>query len=219
MIMDSAETDEDTLLVASGEPNDLEASPESSILLANETPEESVDILDELLLETPEVSEKEKDGSVCFPASATVELESGAVVRMDDLSVGDMVKVGVDMFSRVFMFTHKMAGVKQTFVTLSAADNGVLTLTPGHYVYINGVLAAAKTAKVGDKLMQGNGKTSFVTSVDQDAWSTGLFNPHTVQGNSVVDSILASTHTTAVDAPFARAILSPLRLIFRTVGW
>lgn len=151
------------------------------------------------------------DGSVCFPSKATVELESGEKKAMEDLAVGDMVKVGVNQFSRVFMFTHKLADTESTFLSIKTAETS-LTLTPGHYLYVNGALAAAKTVSAGDSLTLGSGAVATVTSV-APVQATGLFNPQTVSGNVVVDDVLASTYTTAVEPTFAHAILAPFRAL------
>ena len=47
------------------------------------------------------------------------------------------------------MFSHLDHGAKSEFVQLSIGGQAQtrLTLTPGHYVYINGSLAAARTAR------------------------------------------------------------------------
>lgn len=155
---------------------------------------------------------EDEDDDVCFPAVATVELEDGSVVPMDSVSVGDVVKVGVDQYSRVFMFTHKMADVAHEFVTLETESGASLSLTQGHYLYVNGALAAAKTVNVGDVLTLGNGKSSAVVAVGSTS-GTGLFNPQTVNGNVVVDGVLASTYTTTVEPSFAHAILAPFRML------
>ena len=152
--------------------------------------------------------------NVCFPADATVELESGAVVRMAELSIGDMVKVGFNEFSRVFMFTHKMADEAHTFVSLKTESGALLKLTSGHYLYANGALVAAKTVSVGDVLTLGNGETSAVAAVGT-VDGTGLFNPQTVNGNVVVNGVVSSTYTTAVEPSFAHAILAPFRILNR----
>lgn len=154
----------------------------------------------------------EDDDSVCFPADATVELQSGAVVSMDALSIGDLVKVGYNEYSRVFMFTHKMADSESNFVALETKSGEALTLTPGHYLYVNGALAAAKTVRVGDTLSLGNGLASVVVAVSS-APGTGLYNPQTIKGDIVVNGIVSSTYTTAVEPVLAHAILAPLRLL------
>jgi Hint module len=152
------------------------------------------------------------NGSKCFPADATVELESGAMVRMDALAIGDSVKVGVNQYSRVFMFTHKSSSVVSQFVTLKTSSGASLALTKGHYIYVNGALAAASTVAVGDELTLGNGETSAVTTVGSIT-GAGLFNPQTVNGNVVVNGVVSSTYTIAVEPNFAHAILAPFRLL------
>ncbi|MCU6128214.1 hypothetical protein H3U06_18500, partial [Clostridioides difficile] len=85
-----------------------------------------------------EPSPSDDDDSVCFPASAEVELESGATVTMDKLAVGDSVRVSADAFSRVFMFTHKVAAGSFNFVKLSTALAASLTVTRSHSIFTNG---------------------------------------------------------------------------------
>lgn len=167
---------------------------------------------------TSSSSSSDDDGdSVCFPADATVELENGATVRMSSLSIGDVVKVGVNKYSRVFMFTHKMAESVHKFVTLKTASGVSLSLTKGHYLYVNDVLAAASTVAVGDSLTLASGEKASVVAVEAST-RTGLFNPQTVDGDIVVDGVLSSTYTTAVEPGFAHALLAPLRLISNVFG-
>lgn len=166
------------------------------------------------IIDTSAFATSDDDGSVCFPASATVELRSGEVVRMDSLSVGDVVKVGVNKYSRIFMFTHKTARSTYNFVTLQTKSGASLSLTAGHYLYVNGALAAAKTVRVGDVLTLGSGKASAVTEVGAHS-GDGLYNPQTVSGDVVVNGLLASTYTTAVEPAFAHALLAPLRALHR----
>jgi Hint module len=168
---------------------------------------------------TPEATESAKsdNGSACFPAYASVELESGETIRMDQVSIGDVVKVGVNEYSRVFLFTHKMSETVNKFVTLKTESGASLALTEGHYLYVNGALVAASTVNVGDMLTLGNGETSGVVAVGS-VNGVGLFNPQTVNGNIVVDGVLSSTYTTAVQPSFAHAILAPFRM-FSTFGF
>eukprot|EP00173_Palmaria_palmata_P000094 Plantae.Rhodophyta-Palmaria_palmata.ctg10447.p2 GENE.Plantae.Rhodophyta-Palmaria_palmata.ctg10447~~Plantae.Rhodophyta-Palmaria_palmata.ctg10447.p2 ORF type:complete len:187 (+),score=32.60 Plantae.Rhodophyta-Palmaria_palmata.ctg10447:79-561(+) len=136
---------------------------------------------------------------------------------MEDVSVGDMVKVGAGEFSRVFMFTHKMAGVRQAFVTLATAGGHELALTSGHYLYANGALVAAGEVRVGDVLNTGAGSETAVVAVGK-VMGEGLFNPQTVKGDVVVNGVQASTYTTAVEPTFAHAVLAPLRSAFEAFG-
>jgi hypothetical protein len=44
--------------------------------------------------------------------------------------------------------------------------------------------------------------------------ATGLYNPQTIHGDIVVDGIVASTYTTAVDPQVAHGLLAPLRVLY-----
>lgn len=161
---------------------------------------------------------KSKDDNACFPADATVTLESGAVISMADLAVGDRVHIGRGAFSDVFMFTHKMADVAHDFVSIESASGANLRLTSGHYIYVNDELSAAKTVKVGDRIELSDGSLDTVVSVAV-VQGKGLYNPQTVEGDVVVDGIRASTYTSSVEPAFAHAVLSPLRALYRVLGW
>lgn len=158
-------------------------------------------------------TKEENSDPACFSAHATVELKDGSFVRMEDLSIGDVVRVGAFDYSPVFMFTHKLSGGMHTFVTLRTASGAALSATSGHYIYANGQLVAAGSVKMGDVLTLGNGQSDVVESV-KSGTARGLYNPQkTAHGSIVVDGILASTYTTAVQPEFAHAVLSPLRAL------
>ncbi len=114
------------------------------------------------------------------------------------------------------MFTHKLADVKYSFVQIDTSAGNKLTLTAGHYLYLNGKLAAASTARVGD-VVTVNDAPAAVVSVKSVA-GTGLYNPQTVHGDIVVDGVLASTYTTAVHPGLGHALLSPLRAVYERLG-
>jgi Hint module len=153
----------------------------------------------------------------CFPAAANVELESGMARRMDELRVGDKVKVAPGVFSDVFMFTHKLREASADFVVISTESGHTVRLTAGHYIHANGALVPAGIIKVGDKLTLSSGAGSAVVSL---SWTVeaGLFNPQTLHGDIVVDGIVASTYTTAVPAPVGHAWLAPLRSMYNRFG-
>jgi desert hedgehog len=136
---------------------------------------------------------------------------------MDALAVGDMVKVGPNVYSKVFMFTHKIADITRNFVELSGASGASILLTAGHYIPVDGILLPASSVSAGARLRLGNGLSEVVTAVRLVSGS-GLYNPQTLQGDIVVNGIVASTYTTAVAPPLAHAILSPVRTLFRTFG-
>ncbi len=166
----------------------------------------------------PEESPGDGDGaSACFPADASVTLEGGYVKRMDDLQIGDRVQVSPNAFSDVFMFTHRDAKSTVKFIELSTVSGLRIYLTPGHYMYANGRLAAASTVREGDIVDLANGEESRVTTLRTVA-KKGVYNPQTLHGDIAVNGVLASTYTIAVDPRAAHSLLTPLRALFRAIG-
>lgn len=202
---------------AEDDADDVEESPEATIAPEDEqetVSEDSGTIGDD----EPAESEEPADERACFPADATVELESGAFVPMSQLNIGDRVKVGADEFSDVFGFTHKVADESFRFVRIEAASGDVMRLTALHYLYVNGEFAAASSVKAGDRIVLGSGAAVEVAAVSTVV-STGLYNPQTVHGDIVVDGIVASTYTATVEPKAAHAILAPLRMVYNVFGY
>jgi hypothetical protein len=166
-----------------------------------------------------EAAKNAKDKLSCFPASATVTLASGARVRMDALAVGDAVAVGGSARpSPVFMFTHREKAGVHAFVRLTTAAGAALSLSPGHYVYAGGALVRADAVRVGDELRLAGGSASGVVAVGATL-ELGLYNPQTLHGDIVVDGVVASTYTAAVEPAVAHAALAPLRAAFACFGY
>jgi Hint module len=156
--------------------------------------------------------------SSCFPSHATVELESGARLRMDELRVGDRVRVSKDAFSDVFLFTHKVERAAARFVVIHMASGHTVSMTSGHYIYANdATLVPAASVQVGDELTLASGAHSAVVSVSH-AVHAGVYNPQTLHGDIVVDGIVTSTYTTAVSPVLGHASLSPLRALYSALG-
>lgn len=171
---------------------------------------------------SPDPTPQPSDDGVCFPAQATVKLDTGVVKTMRDLEIGDRVQVGRDMYSDVFMFTHKMKDVMHEFVSIQVGTNEqvtfTITLTRGHYLYVNGKLTTAGSVSNGDELELASGEKAKVVDVTC-AVHKGLYNPQTTHGDLIVDSVRVSTYTTAVQMGMAHSLLAPLRLLYRLVGW
>jgi len=153
-----------------------------------------------------------KSSSVCFPATAAVQLEDGSAVRMDALQVGQKVRVGAKEHSEVFMFSHTYTDAQATFVQLKTAT-GSIQLTEGHYIYANGKAVPAGTVKVGDLLETATGAPSAVTGIST-VRATGLYNPHTLNGDIVVNGFRTTTYTDAINPTLAHAMLAPARAMY-----
>ena len=154
------------------------------------------------------------DGSACFSGNMEVTMESGETKLMKQLSVGDRVLTR-DGVSDVILFTHKEHTSKNEFLKVTTLKGHSLTISPGHYVYLaNGKLSAASKLKIGDQLELINGDASRIISI-KNVIDIGLFNPQTVSGSFVVNDVVASTYTTAIDPSLAHtALLAPVRWIY-----
>lgn len=159
------------------------------------------------------------NGKACFPAHATVRLADGSSIRMDQLQVGQSVAVSPArstesrLTSDVFLFSHRDSGIQTRFLSLITESGHKLTVSPGHYVYINGHLAAALSARVGDKLLLADGSASSIVRVTSEM-HLGLYNPQTIHGDIIVDGVVVSTYTTAVQPSVASLLLAPARALY-----
>ena len=153
----------------------------------------------------------------CFPADATVVLHDGTTKTLAEVAIGDRVLAGGGRFSEVYFFSHRLADAEASFVELTTASGATLALTGGHYLPINGGgrLAEARTVKLGDNVTLANGKPDAVVAIAASVRKRGLYNPHTLQGDIVVDGVLASTYTAAFAPALAHALLAPLRALRR----
>ena len=115
-------------------------------------------------------------------------------------------------YSDVYMFSHRLSATRSEFVRIVAGQNELM-LTPNHYLYVNGKLAVASTVKVGDKVKGKDGAALTVTSVSS-TWAEGLYNPHTLNGDIVVNGIQTSTYTSDVAPSLAHAVLWPVRMLY-----
>ena len=149
----------------------------------------------------------------CFPGDATVTLEGGAQKTMADLAVGDKVLTHGGAYSEVYFFSHRLVDAEATFVEIKTAST-TLALTGGHFLYANGKLSEARHVKVGDNVTLASGKPAAVTAI-ASVRKEGLHNPHTLQGDIVVNGVLTSTYTAAFSPTLAHIVLAPLRAMYR----
>lgn len=183
-------------------------------------------------------------GAACFPGTARVTLADGRVVPIAALRLGDEVvsRPGGEA-SAVYLFTHRQPGGLHDFLRIVATPvvgsggatpavaaltrNRTLTLSAGHYVYASAVtagggdgrgpvrLVTAHALRAGDRLRDVSGADLAVVSVSPVS-AAGLYNPHTLTGELVVDGVHVSCLTAAVAPRLATALLEPLRWAWRT---
>lgn len=179
----------------------------------------------------------------CFPSDTTVELIEGGLKPMSELRIGDVVRVSATEFSPVIVFSHRNTVVTRSdFITLTTSvsmmnDNAAstsLTLSSGHLVYVQrkGIIPAdwiqtgdfVQVVVLGNRLQpdqQPNQQWSKVQRVVHNVTKTGLFNPHTVNGDIVVNQIVTSCYTNAIKnrdglakSLSAHGLLTPIRALF-----
>jgi Hint module len=140
-------------------------------------------------------------------------------VRMQDLKIGDVVRTGTgNLGSPIFIFSHADPTIQSEFVQMTTSFGQRLTLTPTHILYCNGRnLTAARDVRLGDMLEAATSFGSNATMVTHIEYvqSKGLYNPHTLHGDIVVDGIVTTTFTTAVEPRLAQTLLAPFRLLYR----
>lgn len=176
---------------------------------------------------SPTPAAADDGGAACFPASAMVRRADGTAVRLADVAVGDALRVGGGgAVSDVYMWSHRLPAGRHPFVRLRTADGGALTASPGHLVYANGERTPASAVAVGDTLpavaADGSVTPARVVAVERVV-EAGLYHPHTLHGDLLVDGYVVSTWTTAVPVAAARAALAPAAALYRatgrSVGW
>lgn len=167
----------------------------------------------------PAATEEEEDGDgICFPASAVVHMADGSRVAMKDLEAGSSVMHSEDgESSKVFLFTHRSHRAVANFRQLTTACGQTLKLTANHYLYANGRLTAAGVVRVGDIVRTVSGACA-ITDI-RSVKEVGLFAPHSVHGDLVVNGIVVSAYSRAVSPKVAHALLAPVRWFVDASGF
>eukprot|EP00183_Erythrolobus_madagascarensis_P007320 CAMPEP_0185845966 /NCGR_PEP_ID=MMETSP1354-20130828/1783_1 /TAXON_ID=708628 /ORGANISM="Erythrolobus madagascarensis, Strain CCMP3276" /LENGTH=733 /DNA_ID=CAMNT_0028546047 /DNA_START=44 /DNA_END=2245 /DNA_ORIENTATION=- len=162
---------------------------------------------------TPEPDGESVD---CFPGEVTVELEDGSHVRMDELSTGQKVRVGEDEYSEVFFWGHKDPTARaRSFVRIELESGRVLIVSPRHLVYANRKLVPSDAVGINDLMLDVEAGDVRVVSVSRDFISCGLYNPHTMHGDVVVNGVVSSSYTAVTYPRLAHALLGVERIAYR----
>jgi Hint module len=156
----------------------------------------------------------------CFPGDATVQDSNGATIRMDELQVGTTVHISMSAHAMVYFFSHaeNTTTIEHDFLTFNTIAGYSVTMTPSHYVYVNGrELVAARTVRLGDSLTVAKTGQRVPISSIVPSRRRSLYAPHTMHelGDIAVDGILVSTYTAAVRPDLAHKMLLPLRLFYQ----
>lgn len=168
----------------------------------------------------------------CFPASATVTLRDGSVVRMDALALGTPVLAAhatnttPAVYSPVYFFSHADAAAVTDMVRVTTASGAVSAASPGHLLGVvpasgGGVPVLTPVAAVvagRDMVAVAGGGCSVVRSIEAVGSAKGLYNPHTLAGSIVVDGVAWSDLTTALPPAVGGRLLAPLKALWAVRG-
>jgi len=175
----------------------------------------------------------------CFPASATVELESGETCSMEDLSVGQRVLTvyhdGSLHYDDVITFIHRQPQLVTSFVVIATADGHRLVATGDHLVFTSSAGGGGDHSAVSfsdlapptavfmsqltnhsDAVYVASPGTkehllvSMVTSVNKVV-ARGVYAPLTASGTIVVDGVVASCYALVSSHRLAHAVMAPVR--------
>ncbi len=163
------------------------------------------------------ISPSAEPSAECFPSTAQVMLDDGTMKAMSELELGDRVQVSSNSFSEVFLFTHKVSTTVSDFVRIHTATGCALSLTKGHYMYVNGKMKPAASIQVGDNV-QCNDSLDTISKLSI-VRERGLYNPQTLNGDIIVNGVKASTYTVVTEPNAAQAILTPFRLAYCILGF
>lgn len=152
---------------------------------------------------------------MCFPAGVVVEVSDGRRVQMNKLKIGDRIRDGTNGYSEVFMFSHRdSSSFRNEFVKLKTARGASVTLSRGHLLRTRGGLRSAGEMRVGEGVMTSGKEDEDVIVWKGLVYEDGLYNPHTISGEFIVNGIVVSCYTTAVWPITAHALLAPLRAAY-----
>jgi len=156
----------------------------------------------------------------CFSKFTTVGVQGKGIIQMDELEIGDFVRVDKDKFSQVYSFAHRDGAHETDFLQIFAESDltkpteAPIEMTPRHMLFVNGNVVRADSVKVGDMLNDSKTVTD-IKSVKR----AGVFAPFTRSGVIMVNGIKASTYVALMDhVPFnqhylTHMFLAPQRLL------
>jgi hypothetical protein len=125
----------------------------------------------------------------CVSGTMTVELANNSVVLMEELRVGDMVKVGEGAYETVYGFGHREETLGD-YLEFKTSDGKVLVISDQHLVFTKEKVAVpASLLTIGTVLETG----SKVESVERVKRS-GAYAPFTPSGIMYVNGIKISSY-------------------------
>jgi len=144
---------------------------------------------------------------------------------MDALAIGTRIQVPskvahVSEYSEVYLFGHRQPDEYAEYVIISLANDKALAVSPNHYVYVNSgkELKLASAVKIGDLMLLDTVQAVSVVGIERRI-EKGVFNPHTLQGDLLVDGVKVSSYTSVIPPMMGHILLTPMRVAYRLWHW
>lgn len=176
-----------------------------------------------------------QNGPACFPAGEIVNLASGSGIPIERLELNQHVQLPQtedfhpSSSNAVFAFSHRDPSafsvfLKFTFISPSKIMSHI-RISKGHYIYVHkrsesrqffspqvehASLIPAMRVRPGDSFVGATGEKMLVLAVEETV-AKGLYNPHTMHGDIIVNNVRVSCYTTAMKPVAANVALAPLR--------
>lgn len=164
--------------------------------------------------------------SSCFSRSNSVTLSDASSIPIDNLQSGHSVQVGParSQFSTVFFFSHRVSNELRTFPFLNISFSSdfspsYIVISADHYLHARAsaegsvaLLAASELNPGSHSLLLKDGSLAPVLTV-RNVYDTGLYAPHTLHGDIVINNVVVSTYTASIHPKLAHHVL------LRPVAW
>jgi hypothetical protein len=112
------------------------------------------------------------------------------------------------------MLTRERPAANSSHIRIETSSGAALTLIMGLQMYANDTFTAAEDVTTSDRKTFASGEASAVSGVSRFS-SRGMFHPQPLQGDIMVDGVLASTYIRAVAPAVAHELAAPQHALFR----
>jgi hypothetical protein len=136
----------------------------------------------------------------CFSGDNIVQEWKKGKIAMDELEIGDFVKIDRDRYDRIYGFGHYDKTIRVQYLQIYTTDEKRgLIISPHHLLFLKSgpvtKSVQASTVTVGDTLVTSllAGEVTVVTRISSVSRS-GAFAPFTATGTIVVNDLVASSY-------------------------
>ena len=118
----------------------------------------------------------------CFAANTKITMSDGTLKNIQDIKIGNMVK-SYDVNKRqvknakvIKIFHHSSKDVSDGYLILKIQNGRILKVTPNHPIFVNSQWKEAGKLKLGDLLLQEDGKKMRLVSIKKIKGQIPVYN-------------------------------------------